>query len=68
MIPAQEQSGNCDRNSFCAQGHFFRSRRDAEVWQGARPDGRILSVEDAYRLGKLVIRYRYEGMTELERT
>ncbi|MGZ3616237.1 MAG: organomercurial lyase MerB [Ktedonobacteraceae bacterium] len=68
VIPAQDQSYICDRNSFCAQGHFFRSRRDAAVWQGARPDGRILSVEDAYRLGKLVIRYRYESMTEHERT
>jgi len=38
------------------------------VWQGARSDGRILSVEDTYRLGKLVIRYRYEGITEHERT
>ena len=68
VIPVQGQSCTCDRGSFCAQGHFFSSRRDAAVWQGARPDGRILSVEDAYRLGKLVIRYRYEGMTELEPT
>lgn len=68
VIPVQDQSCTCDRGSFCAQGHFFRSRRDAAVWQGARPGGRILSVEDAYRLGKLVVRYRYEGMTEHERT
>jgi len=68
VIPVQDQSCTCDRGSFCAQGHFFRSRRDAAVWQGTRPGGRILSVEDAYRLGKLVVRYRYEGMTEHERT
>lgn len=68
MIPIQDQSCTCDRGFFCAQGHFFRSRRDAAMWQGARPGVRILSVEDAYRLGKLVVRYRYEGMTEHERT
>ena len=68
VIPVQDQPCTCDRGSFCAQGHFFRSRRDAEMWQGARPDGRILSVENAYRLGKLVVRYRYEGVTEHERT
>lgn len=68
VIPVQGQSCTCDRGFFCAQGHFFSSRRDAAVWQGARPDGRILSVEDAYRLGKLVVRYRYEGLTEHERT
>jgi hypothetical protein len=38
------------------------------MWQGARPGMRMLSVEDAYRLGKLVVRYRYEGMAEHERT
>ncbi len=68
VIPVQGQSCTCDRGSFCDQGHFFRSRREAAMWQGARTDGRILSVEDAYRLGKLVVRYRYEGMTEHERT
>ena len=68
VIPAQDRSWTCDRGSFCAQGHFFRSRRDAAVWQRARPDAHILSVEDAYRLGKLVARYRYEDTTEHERT
>jgi alkylmercury lyase len=67
VIPVQSQSCTCDRGSFCDQGHFFRSRREAAMWQGARPDRHILSVEDAYRLGKLVVRYRYEGMTEQER-
>jgi alkylmercury lyase len=68
VIPIQDQSCTCDRGSFCAQGYFFRSRRDAAMWQGACPGVRILSVEDAYRLGKLVVRYRYEGMTEHEHT
>jgi len=68
VIPVRDQSCTCDRGSFCAQGHFFRSRRDAAMWWEAGSGWRILSVEDAYRLGKLVVRYRYEGMTEHERT
>ena len=63
VIPVQGQSCTCDRSSFCDQGHFFRSRREAVIWQKARPERRILSVEDAYRLGKLVVQYRYEGMS-----
>lgn len=68
VIPAQDRSCPCDRGSFCEEGYFFRSRRDAAVWQRAHPDVRILCVEDAYRLGKLVARYRYEGMTGHEST
>ncbi len=68
VMPAQDRSCDCDRGSFCEEGHFFRSRRDAAVWQGARSDARILCVEDAYQLGKLVARYRYEGMSEHEST
>ncbi len=55
-------------SSFCNQSRFFRSKRDALMWQGAHPDARILCVEDVYRLGKLVARYRYEDTTEYERT
>ena len=68
VILEQGSACNVDRGSFCNQSHFFRSRRDALVWQGAHPDARILCVEDAYRLGKLVARYRYEDTTEHERT
>ncbi len=68
VIPGQGSSCNGDRGSFCNQSRFFRSKRDALMWQGAHPDARILCVEDAYRLGKLVARYRHEDTTEHERT
>lgn len=68
VIPVKDQSCTCDRGSFCAQGHFFRSRRDAVVWQGTLPGVCIFPVVDAYRLGKMVVRYRYERMTEHEST
>jgi alkylmercury lyase len=59
VIPEQGSSCNGDRGSFCNQSLFFRSRRDALVWQTSSPKARLLSVADAYQLGRLVARYRY---------
>jgi len=54
MIP--EQGSACDRgrSSFCTRSLFFRSRRDARMWQASSPKARLLSVADAYQVGKLV--------------
>ena len=38
---------------------FFRSRRDALRWQASSPTARLLSVADAYQVGRLTARYRY---------
>jgi alkylmercury lyase len=59
MIPKQGSSCNGDRGSFCTQSLFFRSRRDALLWQASSPTARLLSVTDAYQVGRLFVRYRY---------
>jgi alkylmercury lyase len=48
------------RGTFCDFGHFFSSPAAASLWQESiHPEARILSLEDAYHLGKLVAQYRY---------
>lgn len=59
VIPEQGNSCDGDRGSFCTQSLFFRARRDALLWQAGSPKARLLSVVDAYQLGRLVARYRY---------
>ncbi len=61
MIP--EQGSACDRgrSSFCTRSLFFRSRRDARMWQASSPKARLLSVAEAYQVGRLISRYRYQS-------
>jgi alkylmercury lyase len=59
VIPEPGSSCNGDRGSFCTQSLFFRSRRDALRWRASSPSARLLSVADAYRVGRLTARYRY---------
>ena len=42
------------RKDVCNYGHFFASREAATPWQAAHPQAVILSVEEAYQVGKLV--------------
>ena len=59
VIPGQGSACDGDRKSFCNQSLFFRSRRDALRWQASSPSARLLSVADAYQVGRLTARYRY---------
>ncbi len=59
VIPEQGSSRDGDRGSFCNRSLFFRSRRDALVWQASSPRARLLSVADASQVGCLIARYRY---------
>jgi alkylmercury lyase len=59
VIPEQGSICDGDRGSFCNQSLFFRSRRDALVWQASSPRARLLSVADASQIGCLIARYRY---------
>jgi alkylmercury lyase len=42
------------REDVCNYGHFFASREAAFLWQAAHHEVVILSVEEAYQVGKLV--------------
>jgi alkylmercury lyase len=59
VIPEQGTACDGDRGSFCNQSRFFRSRRDALMWKASSPKARLLSVADAYQVGRLITRYRY---------
>jgi alkylmercury lyase len=59
VIPEPGSSCNGDRGSFCTQSLFFRSRRDALLWQASSPNAWLLSVTDAYQVGSLTVHYRY---------
>jgi len=52
-------AGSCYnvREDVCNYGHFFHSRETAMRWQAAHPHALILSVEEAYQVGKLVEGY-----------
>lgn len=39
--------------TFCHHIHFFASRQEAEQWAGGRENIEILSVDEAFELGKL---------------
>ncbi len=42
------------REDVCNYGHFFASREPATQWQAVHQEAVILSVEEAYQVGKLV--------------
>ncbi len=59
VIPEQGSTCDCDRASFCNQSLFFRSSRDALLWQALSQNARLLSVAEASQVGRLIARYRY---------
>ncbi len=56
-------AGGCGHNvreDVCNYGHFFASREAAFRWQAAHHEAVILSVEEAYQVGKLIEGPRFE--------
>ena len=49
---------DCRRSAFCNHGHFFATAEAGAVWLRDYPNGVILSVADAHRLGKLLANHR----------
>jgi alkylmercury lyase len=58
VIPGQGSACDGDRATFCTRSLFFRSRREALVWRALSPTAQLLSVADAYQVGRLLARYR----------
>jgi alkylmercury lyase len=61
VIPGQGSACNGDRGTFCTQSLFFHSRRDALTWQASSPMAWLLSIAEAYQVGRLIARYRYSS-------
>ena len=49
---------DCRRSAFCNHGHFFASAEAGATWLNDRPNGIILSMNDAHRLGQLLAKHR----------
>lgn len=42
----------CRRSAFCHYGHFFATPEAGATWLNGHPNGMILSIADAHRLGQ----------------
>ncbi|MED4569621.1 organomercurial lyase MerB [Brevibacillus agri] len=50
------------RTSFCNEVHFFSSETAAKDWLDKHPEGKVVPVEDAFKLGRLLgVRYKESG-------
>ncbi len=49
--------------TFCRQIHFFASRDEAERWAAGRGDLAILTLQEGYRIGRLLVS-RFLGQAE----
>ena len=49
---------DCRRNAFCNYGHFFATAEAGRTWLSGHPNGIILSIADAHRLGQLLAGHR----------
>ena len=49
---------DCRRSAFCNYGHFFATAEAGATWLNDRPNGTILSITDAHRLGQLLAKHR----------
>jgi alkylmercury lyase len=52
------------RRVSCNNAHFFSSQEAASRWLEKHPEATILSVEDAFRLGRFIA----EGLTDISRS
>jgi alkylmercury lyase len=50
---------------FCCHVHFFRALADGQAWIGAHPGTFVLSLDEAYRLGRQVNRRRFNRLLSL---
>lgn len=58
VIPAA-QAGCCNvRDAFCSQVHFISSPQAAEAWRSIHPEATIVSVEEAWCLGRAIVQRR----------
>src|SRR5262245_30459320 len=49
---------DCRRSAFCNHGHFFATAEAGALWLGNHPNGVILPIAGAHRLGRLLADHR----------
>jgi alkylmercury lyase len=60
LLPEAEAMNANVITSFCHHVHFFRSSQTALPWLAEQPDAFLLSLADAYQLGRRINRARYD--------
>ncbi len=59
VIP-EAATSRCDvRGTFCCYVHFFSSPSAAAMWHSKHQEAIILPVDDAYKVSRMVAKYRY---------
>jgi alkylmercury lyase len=59
VIPQETQAGCCNiRNAFCSEVHFMSSREAADMWRLKHPEVTVISVEEAWCLGRAIMQRR----------
>src|SRR5215211_5862345 len=49
---------DCRRSAFCNHGHFFATAEAGAAWLNDHPNGLIVPIADAHRLGQLLAGHR----------
>ena len=49
---------DCRRSAFCNHGHFFATAEAGATWLDDHPNGIILPIADAHRVGRLLAEHR----------
>ena len=63
VIPEHSEVCCNVRDAFCNHVNFFSSREAASIWLMERPSAFILSVNEAYQIGRTVAAYIYQQAT-----
>ena len=62
VLPQQAEACRDVRGAFCNQVHFFSSRDGASSWLEQHPTALLLSVDEAFQLGRMVVLRRYSDV------
>jgi len=58
LVIPEGSIADCRRSAFCNYGHFFATAEASSAWLNGHPNGIILSIADAHRLGQLLAKHR----------
>ena len=61
VVPAEGEASCNVREAFCIYSHFLRSRETAAPWLVEHPGAILLSVEEAFQLGREIARHMRAG-------
>jgi hypothetical protein len=54
LVIPEGSVADCRRSAFCNYGHFFATAEAGATWLHQHPNGIMLPIADAHRLGRLL--------------